>query len=125
MKLTLSSAAIAAMLAIVPAHAQDVSTGMGFYENCRPAPTNKILPAFCKTYIAGFASGLSYGHVACFPAGVSPDQLELVVTDWMRAHPAQLNQAPERMMRNALVDAWPCSPMERARRDLQNYDEKH
>lgn len=122
MRLTLASAAIAATVALLtPANAQNM-TSMDFDRDCR---SNRMMPLFCKTYIAGFASGMSYGGSICIPGGVSPDQLDVVVIDWMRTHPAQLNEAPERMMAAAFVAAWPCSPMERARRDLQNYDEKH
>jgi hypothetical protein len=109
MKLMLAAASIAAIIATAaPASAQGVSTGMGFYESCRTTQPNKILPFVCKTYIAGFAGGLSYGHAICIPNRVSPDQLQLVVRDWMRSHPARLNEAPERMIQAALVDAWPC-----------------
>lgn len=102
MKLTLATAAIAAMVALtVPAHAQQQMDGMDFNNQCEAGISNP----FCYGYVTGFFYALEADGKLC-PSGV-PDnrQMVMVVGRWLRSH----NSGPPKFnVRDALVNAWGC-----------------
>jgi hypothetical protein len=103
----IATAAIAVTLAS-PVAAQN--TGMDYFRLCRgDTPIiDKVMRAACAAYETGFASGLAHAGAICLPPNVSWEQIDLVVRDFMRSHPARLNEAPDALFDDALRNAWPC-----------------
>ena len=108
MKLTLVVAAIAGALTIFASSAS-AETGMQFYNQCGTGVTGGFLNRpFCHGYVMGFFDALSATGAICHGPGVEDTQIMIVVQDWLRSHAANLQYPAHVMIRNAMVNAWPC-----------------
>jgi hypothetical protein len=104
MKLTLASAATAAMIVLaLPAYAQPGMElqGMDFNNTCE----GDMKQPFCYGYVTGFFYALEADGQLC-PAG-TPDNAQMVkvVAKWLRWHNAG---PPKNNIRAALLNAWGC-----------------
>lgn len=114
MKLLIAAAIAAGTIAITgAAGAVNGDTGMDLWQRCRADWRGEITAnhPLCAAYIAGFAGGLGSVRKICppFDSGiVGVDQLGLVANEWMRSHPGQLSRSANSILRDALIDAFPC-----------------
>jgi hypothetical protein len=109
--LALASAAIMACglsLLPSPSHAQTWN-GMAFYNQCGNAfQAGFANRAFCHTYLLGFAAALQSTGQICMQRGTTDVQIVMVVQNWLRFHAQNLGNPANIMIRNALLQAWPC-----------------
>ena len=63
-----------------------------------------------KGYLMGAIDMLSGAipKVVCYPSGISALKLKMVVYDYMRNHPDQMNNAVDKLVYQALTQQWPC-----------------
>jgi hypothetical protein len=112
---TMKSVVIVAILlsAMVPGvgFADTVGTGFAEYQNCIDASSRNwhgrdpLGASFCMGVVQGVAST---APGICLPPGVAVGQSLLVVLNYMRQYPQELNQDLAVVARKALVQAWPC-----------------
>ncbi|MGO8713784.1 MAG: Rap1a/Tai family immunity protein [Rhizomicrobium sp.] len=86
-------------------------SGMQFYNQCGTGfGAGFANRAFCHNYILGFADGLGSVGRICPGPGTTDTQIVIVVQNWLRSHARNLNAPASLMVRNALLNAWPCGP---------------
>jgi hypothetical protein len=94
--------------------------GSALVESCKDYPvTDKTaMPAelpkveakigFCEGYIEAHAEALTYEGKACIEADIDPAQLIAVVNKYLTDHPELWNRGASWLVRNALIQAFPC-----------------
>lgn len=96
--------------ACAPSHAQ-TRNGMAFYNQCGTAfGAGFANRSFCHNYLSGFAAALQSTGQICMQRGTTDVQIVMVVQNWLRSRPQNLGNPANIMIRNALLDAWPCQP---------------
>ena len=101
---------IAAVTLLTLTGATRADSGMDFYRMCGTGLTAGFLNRdYCHGYLWGIAVGLHESRQICMQPGTTDTQVVMVVQDWLRAHPQNLNRPANYMIRNALVAAWPCN----------------
>ncbi len=95
--------------------------GSALVESCKDYPAiektsmPKELPkvepkiGFCEAYVEAHAEALTYEGKACIAVDVDPAQLTAVVNKYLAAHPELWNREASLLVRNALIQAFPCS----------------
>ena len=76
-----------------------------------PEVLPKVEPkiGFCEAYIEAHAEALTYEGKACIAVDVDPAQLIAVVNKYLANHPELWNRGASWLVRNALIQAFPCS----------------
>lgn len=118
MKLWAIVAGIALVLAVAPAHANPTFkiTGSQFYRLCTNPPPERgaQVEAACVLYVSGVADGLQLDGKVCPGPYIRPPQLFPVALNWLRTrlrNPRVNGNYPASVMiRNGLVNAFPCRP---------------
>jgi hypothetical protein len=90
------------------AHAQ---TGMDLHRQCGNALTAGFLNRnYCHGYISGIVNGLvaSGNHTVCLSRGVTDTQAVMIVQNYMRAHPEQLNDSGDTIIQRSMTESFPC-----------------
>jgi hypothetical protein len=64
---------------------------------------------FCEGYIEAHAEALTYEGKACIGADIAPAQLIAIVNKYLTTHPELWNRGASWLVRNALIQAFPCS----------------
>jgi hypothetical protein len=64
---------------------------------------------FCEGYIEAHAEALTYEGKACIEVDIDPAQLIAVVNKYLADHPELWNRGASWLVRNALIEAYPCS----------------
>jgi hypothetical protein len=105
---------LTAALAFMGNNAAHAESAMSFYNACGSSfMAGFANRGYCHGYIVGLAQGLVIGRIgnaprACYSQGVNDQQLVLVVQQYMKAHPAKLNEPVAKLITEALADAFPC-----------------
>jgi hypothetical protein len=96
------------------ARANDVVSGMQLLEACQ-YKDDKVLEAICSSYINGFVAGLAIlssqykdNFKVCFPQNSTGTQAQMIIVNYMAAHPEQLHFPASLIMGNALHIAFKC-----------------
>jgi hypothetical protein len=76
-----------------------------------PEELPKVEPkiGFCEAYIEAHAEALTYEGKACIDVDIDPAQLIAVVNKYLADHPELWNRGASWLVRNALIQAFPCS----------------
>jgi hypothetical protein len=64
---------------------------------------------FCEGYIEAHAEALTYEGNACIEVDIDPAQLIALVNKYLADHPELWNRGASWLVRNALIEAFPCS----------------
>jgi hypothetical protein len=72
-------------------------------------PTVEAKIGFCEGYIEAHAEALTYEGKACIEVDIDPAQLIAVVNKYLADHPELWNRGASWLVRNALIEAFPCS----------------
>jgi hypothetical protein len=72
-------------------------------------PKVEVKIGFCEGYIEAHAEALTYEGKACIEADIDPAQLIAVVNKYLTDHPELWNRGASWLVRNALIQAFPCS----------------
>jgi Rap1a immunity proteins len=95
--------------------------GSALVESCKdyPAIDKTSMPdelrtveakiGFCEGYIEAHAEALTYEGKACIEVDIDPAQLIAVVNKYLADHPELWNRGASWLVRNALIEAFPCS----------------
>ena len=95
--------------------------GSALVESCKDYPVidNTSMPeelprveakiGFCEGYIEAHAEALTYEGKACIEVDIDPAQLIAVVNKYLADHPELWNRGASWLVRNALIEAFPCS----------------
>jgi fructose-specific phosphotransferase system IIC component len=92
-----------------PALAQ---TGMDLHRQCGNALTAGFLNRnYWHGYITGVVNGLAVGgsRSVCLSSGVTGTQAVMIVQNYMREHPEQLNESAHVVIQRAISEAFPCA----------------
>ena len=105
------AATIAAALAVMSTPSSAQSNGMNFYNQCGSAfDAGFAHRAYCHNYLWGFAEALQASGQICMQPGTTDVQVVMVVQNWLRFHAQNLNRPAPYMIRNAMMNGWPCAP---------------
>jgi hypothetical protein len=105
-KVVLAAMVIAATLG--PALSQ---SGNDLHSQCGNAFTAGFLHRnYCHGYITGVVNGLTVGgsRTVCLSRGVTDTQAVMIVQNYMREHPEQLNEPSHAIIQRAMSEAFPC-----------------
>jgi hypothetical protein len=95
--------------------------GSALVERCKDYPVTdktsmpqellkvEVKIGFCEGYIEAHAEALTYEGKACIEADIDPAQLIAVVNKYLTDHPELWNRGASWLVRNALIQAFPCS----------------
>jgi Rap1a immunity proteins len=72
-------------------------------------PKAGLKMGFCEGYIEAHAEALTYEGKACIGADIDPAQLIAAVNKYLANHPEMWNRGASWLVRNALIQAFPCS----------------
>jgi hypothetical protein len=103
--------AFAAMVVAATTMAAHAQTGMDLHRQCGNGLTAGFLNRdYCHSYITGIVNGAvtSGSHTICLSQGVTDTQSVMIVQNYMRAHPEQLNQPAPIIIQQAMSEAFPC-----------------
>ena len=109
----LPTAALALLLAMPPAVAQEAS-GNAIIADCA-TPPNAAVASWCRGYAFGAIVGASGMQASrrippvCYPDGVSDPQLVDLTVDWLRRNPAQRHYNRWAVFYIATLEVWPCA----------------
>ena len=74
------------------------------------APEEAANLIFCNGYLEGVHSGYTLmARFMCIPDGVTPDQVRLVIVDFLREHPGLLRTYANLLVVTALTEEFPCN----------------
>jgi hypothetical protein len=112
---TAIACAIATIIVFKPTTAssveQHVTTGNYWLGICQSHDVGQA--SICLAYVNGFAGLHSLPEIQnlfCPPTGVTIGQMKEVVTKYLRDNPAKLHLNMNRLVLNALREAFPCPP---------------
>jgi Rap1a immunity proteins len=123
----MKSLAVLFLILLVPnvGSAQKTTTsyqvGSALVESCKDYPViektsmSEELPkvevkiGFCEGYVEAHAEALTYEGKACIEADIAPTQLIAAVNKYLADHPELWNRGASWLVRNALIQAFPCS----------------
>lgn len=107
MRTVLAAAALLGTLALsAPASAE---SGMQFYNQCGTgAEAGFFNRPYCHGYLTGFFDAMSATGTICHGPDINDTQIVMVVQNWLRFHAADLQHPAHLMIRNAMLNAWPC-----------------
>jgi hypothetical protein len=91
------------------------ATGAQLNEICESK--DQISRGNCFAYLRGISEGLKVGQFLlsrrqgiCFPAGLTPEQIRLIVEKEIRDHPAELSDSAITVVTNSMIEAFSCKP---------------
>jgi len=108
MRTFLAACIFAVGFAVAPQAQAYQGSGFNFYNQCGNAfAAGFANRAFCHSYLMGFADALSQDRAICF-SNINDVQVVMVVQNWLRNHPAYLQNPAAFMIRNAMINTWRC-----------------
>ena len=97
----------AGLLWPVSAFSGDFYSGNDLSAKCT-APEGSLDRVYCLGIMAGLADAFETDGTTCLPKNSSVGQVNDVVTDYLRSHPADRHRAAAVLGRLALREAFPC-----------------
>jgi hypothetical protein len=113
MKRLLTAAAIT--LAVLPAKAEDTSSGNFLLKACQSAVDNGTdwYSGYCLGLVDGLSAETVALGIACIPEQVTKGQIERVVLKYLQDRPQDLNLGAQMLAIKAIGTAWPCPTKKR------------
>ena len=107
MKRLLSAAALVSAVAFcTPASA---ANALQFYDSCgTDVEAGFVNRPYCHAYLEGFFDAMSATSQICPSSDVNVSQIVIVVQYWLRSHSTTLKYPAHVIIRNAMINEWPC-----------------
>ena len=107
----LTSALLVTSLWTDPGHAGTLEDGQDLKQYCAEDAAH-VEQAVCFAYILGIADLLAgfdvFGFRVCFPEEVDLKLMVATTEKYLSAHPERLHYTPDKLVVDALADAFPC-----------------